>query len=87
MLDKSDKKFIKDEIETAVGQLVGAMTAGFQEVDKRFQGVEEELASIKSDVGYTKRRLTDLETDAPSNAEFQGHEKRIGRLEKAVFTS
>ncbi len=46
MLDKDDKKFIKDEItetvETVVGQIVGASAKEFERIDKRFDGLEED---------------------------------------------
>lgn len=87
---KTTKKFVHDEIETAVGQLVSAMVVGFKEADKKLNDglspLKDDVSKLKDDVSEIKIKLGDLQVDSPSKLEFQGHEKRIGRLEKAVFT-
>ena len=74
MLDKDDKKFIKDEIteaiETVVGQIVSAsakefegMDKRFEAVDKRFDGLEKDVSIIKEDVSTLKEDVSILKGD------------------------
>jgi hypothetical protein len=44
-----------------------------------------DIAEVKADTRDIKRRLTDLEPDAPTNSEFQNHEVRIRKLEQAIL--
>ena len=97
MLDRSDKEFIKNEIteavETAIGQISSAIGKVIENMATKSDLAElktelkSDLSEVKSDTRDIKRRLTDLETDAPSNSEFQGHEKRIRKLEQTVLTA
>ncbi|PJC28628.1 hypothetical protein CO053_03645 [Candidatus Shapirobacteria bacterium CG_4_9_14_0_2_um_filter_40_11] len=95
------KNEITEAIETFASQIISATAKGFEGMDKRFEAVDkrfdrldknvavlkEDVSVLKGDMRDVKRRLSDLETDAPSNSEFQGHEKRIPKLEQTVLTA
>ena len=91
---------IKDEIETFAGQIISAVGKMFEEVATKSElsgvkselkselsEVKSELSEVKSDVKEVKRRMTDLEADVPTAKEVKNHEKRILKLEEAVFVS
>ncbi len=81
---KSLRKEFKEDIETAVVQVINAVikhTASKEEL-KRVKGeLSEKIDTIKSELS------SEIKADTPTPQEFTSHEKRISKLESAVFPS
>ena len=85
MLDKNGQKFIKDQVEEAVGQIIQATNKGFEGVDKRFDKVEVRLEKVEGGLSFVRDSVNNLKSDTPTAKEFQNHERRITSLEKVAF--
>lgn len=90
----TQRKDITKDIETAVAQIINAVirhTASKEEL-KRVKGeLSEKIDTVKSELSSeiqgVKRQINDLKADTPTPQEFTSHEKRISKLESAVFPS
>lgn len=83
------RKEIKKDLEDAVAQVIEAvMKWGTGLATKEdLKRVEDRLVNVEIEVKDVKRTINDLKADLPTPQEFVLHDKRIGRLEKAVFSS
>lgn len=95
MLTKDDllkiRKEIKEEVETAVAQVIEAVMNyaaskdDMKRVENRLGKVENRLGKVETEVKDVKRSINDLKADTPTPQEFEDHEGRIKKLETAVF--
>lgn len=81
------KKNLQEAIDEATADIISAVTKGFETVatKEELREVKEEILEVKADVKDIKRQINDLNADTPTPQEFNDHEKRIGKLETAVF--
>lgn len=97
---QAQKKEIKEDIETAIAQVISAVikhTASKEDIGKvedrlgkvegRLGKVEGRLGRVEIEVKDVKRSINDLKADLPTPQEFAAHDKRISKLESAVFPS
>lgn len=99
-IEKNRKEF-KEEIETAVAQIMESFIKyGATKEDLKKLATKEDLnmvrkelkgdinsvrEELKGDIKDLKRDINDLKADTPTPQEFQNHEKKISKLETAVF--
>lgn len=87
------RKEINKNIETAIAHVINAViehTASKEDlkrVEGRLGDIENRLEKVETDVSHIKRSINDLKADVPTPQDFANHEKRIGKLETAVFPS
>lgn len=90
MLDKSDKQFLHDSIETTVAQLSGAMIKALEnvatkedltEVKEEVRDLKGGVSELKTEIKYLRNDVNDLKADSPTAGEFRNHEVRIRKLE------
>ena len=77
-------------VETRLGGVetrLGGVETRLDKVESRLGGVEEDLDEVKTDLKIVKRGIEILQKTTPSKFDFDDHEKRINRLEKATFPS
>lgn len=87
------RKEFKDDIETAVAQIMDSIMkwgTGFAtKEDLKSFTTKEDLKGfreeVKSEFRDVRRQINDLKADLPTPQEFANHEKRITKLEVAVF--
>lgn len=84
------RKEFKEDIETAVAQVIEAvMKYTASKEDLKAFATKEDLKNsemkLSNEIKDVKRQINDLNADTPTPQEFQGHEKRIAKLETAVF--
>lgn len=79
---KDDLKLLEKKIDEFTDQIISATGKGFEELNNKIDSTETEL---KKEIRYLKDDVNNLKADSPSKIEFQNHEKRISRLEKATF--
>jgi archaellum component FlaC len=63
----------------------GKVEDRLDKVEGRLEKVEGRLEKVETELTYVKDDVRNLKADAPTNKEFQGHEKRIKHLENTVF--
>lgn len=95
-LEKRLEKKVVEVINEAVDKLAVAVAKGFEEtatkeelraVEKRLDNLEEGQEEIKAQIIFMTDDIKNLKEDTVTDSQFLNHEKRIGKLEKAVFTS
>lgn len=81
------KKNLQEAIDEATADIISAVTKGFETVatKEELREVKEEILEVKADVKDIKRSINDLKADLPTPEEYKNHDKRISRLETAVF--
>ncbi len=84
------RKELKDDIETAVAQVIEFVMkyAASKEDLKQFatkEDLKEFKEEVKSEFRDVRRQINDLKADTPTPQEFTDHEKRIAKLETVVF--
>lgn len=80
---KSLRKEFKKDIEDTVAQVIEFVMKYSASKDDLKEFKEE----VKSEFSEVRRQLNDLKADTPTPQEFTSHEKRISKLESAVFPS
>lgn len=87
------QKVIKDQIDDAIVQVVESIAKVVptkEELRAELGEVESKLGNrldrMDGDIKDIKRQMNDIKADTPTPQEFQDHDKRIGKLEKAVFS-
>lgn len=87
------RKEFKEEIETAIVQIVESISKfvatkeDLKAVENRLGNVENRLGNVEAELKDVKRQINDLKADTPAPQDFANHEKRIKKLENAVFPS
>ncbi len=86
----SMRKAIKEDIETAVAQVIETVMKNCaMKEDLKSLATKEELREFKEEVRgefrEVKRQINNLKTDTPTPQELADHERRIKKLEGAVF--
>ena len=82
-----------DDIETMLKALINNISTfkqevfkRFDEIDKRFENLETRLNKridgVENRLDNIGKQLAYLEDDAPTREEFDGLEKRVGKLER-----
>lgn len=89
---KTLRKEFKGDIETAVAQVIEfVMKYAASKEDLKNLATKEDLKEVEvrlsNDIKDVKRQINDLKADTPTPQEFASHEKRISKLENAVFPS
>lgn len=88
------QKVIKDQIDDAIVQVVESIAKVVptkEELRAELGEVESRLGNrldrMDGDIKDIKRQMNDIKADTPTPQEFVNHEKRIGKLEKAIFST
>lgn len=83
------EKDLQEAIDEAIADIIGAVNKGFENVATKddINAMIKRLDSVEVDVKDVKRTVNDIKADTPSPQELEKHDKRIARLEKAVFQS
>lgn len=94
------KKVLQDTIDDAIAELLGSLVkvvatkddlkelAGkddLKRVENRLGNVENRLGKVEVELKDVNRNINDLKADTPTPQEFAMHEKRLSKLEQAVF--
>lgn len=100
IVDKSAKetrKEFKENIETAVAQVIEAVMTHCAmkndlkslatKDDLKTLATKDDLGRVEADIKDIKRQINDFKVDTPTPQEFTKHEERIKKLETAVFPS
>jgi len=97
------KKDLQEAIDEATADIISAVSKGFEtvatkddvqdlgsridRVEDRLDKVEDRLDKVEVELKDVKRSINDLKADTPTPQEFANHERRISKLETAVFPS
>lgn len=93
------KKDLQDAIDEATADIISAVTKGFETLATKEElktlATKEELvgeigslkSELKADINDIKRQINDLKADLPTPQEVGNQDKRISKLEKAVFSA